>query len=195
MSDLKELKYFLGPYFGSEIGWELIEYAVINHRKLSREERSKFKEELLYIQQLLEQNQYDKIQQIIEKNDFENTKLYDIDKIQRFIDEILPIIEKYEFKEEIPYVPFKALNYLFDTINIPAKAFLSFDFIAIDIKREGDTFIHHILQDLQYVKKVFIEKDETKIEKLLQLAREKGVYILDPQYRDEFIQVVTNELS
>jgi len=74
-------------------------------------------------------------------------------------------------------------------------ALIFFIFRAYDIKRQGDTFIHHILQDLQYVKKVFIEKDETKIEKLLQLAREKGVYILDSQYRDEFIQVVTNELS
>jgi len=195
VSDFKELKYFLGPHFGPGIGWELIEHAVIDHRKLSREERSKFKEELLHIKQLLEQNQYDKIQQIIDKNDLENTKLYDIKKIQRFIDEILPIIEKYEYKEDIPYVPFKALNYLFDTVIIPTKTLLSFDFIVIDIKREGDTFIHHILQDLQYVKKVFMEKDEIKIQKLLQLAREREVYILDSQYRDEFIQVVTNELS
>lgn len=34
----------------------------------------------------------------------EETKLYDIDKN----DEILPIIEKDEYKKGIPYVPFKA---------------------------------------------------------------------------------------
>ncbi|MFJ7185149.1 hypothetical protein [Lysinibacillus xylanilyticus] len=195
MSDFEELKYFLGPHFGPEIDWELIEYAVIDHRQLSKKARSKFKEELLYMKQLLEQNQYEKIQQIIKKHDFEDTKLYDIEKIQRFIDEVLPIIEKYEYKKGIPYVPFKALNYLFDKIIIPAKTFLSFDFIAIDIKREGDTFIYHILQDLQYVKKAFMEQDEAKIQKLQQLSKEKGVTIFDSQYRDDFIQVVTNELS
>lgn len=195
MSNFEELKYFLGPHFGPEIGWELIEYAVIDHRQLSKKERSKFKEELLYMKKLLEQNQYDKIQQIIEKNDLEDTKLCNIEKIQRFIDEVLPIIEKYEYKKGIPYVPFKALNYLFDTIIIPTKTFLSFDFIAIYIKKEGDTFIHHILQDLQYVKKAFVEKDEAKIQKLRKLSKEKGVNILETQYRDEFIQVVTNELS
>ncbi|MFJ3388748.1 MULTISPECIES: hypothetical protein [unclassified Lysinibacillus] len=195
MSDFEELKYFLGPHFGPEIDWELIEYAVIDHRQLSKKERSNFKKELLYMKQLLEQNQYDKIQQIIKKNNLEETKLYDIDKMQKFIDEILPIIEKYEYKKGIPYVPFKALNYLFDTIIIPTKTLLSFDFIAIDIKREGDTFIHHILQDLKYVEKAFMEKDEAKIQKLLQLSREKGVNILESQYRDEFIQVVTTELS
>ncbi|QPQ30398.1 hypothetical protein [Lysinibacillus sp. JNUCC 51] len=195
MSDFEELKYFLGPHFGPEIDWELIEYAVIDHRQLSKKVRSKFKEELLYMKQLLEQNQYEKIQQIIKKHDFEDTKLYDIEKIQRFIDEVLPIIEKYEYKKGIPYVPFKALYYLFDKIIIPAKTFLSFDFIAIDIKREGDTFIHHILQDLQYVEKAFMEQDEAKIQKLQQLSKEKGVTIFDSQYRDDFIQVVTNELS
>jgi len=195
VSDFEELKYFLGPHFGPEIDWELIEYAVIDHRQLSKKVRSKFKEELLYMKQLLEQNQYEKIQQIIERHDLEDTKLYDIETIQRFIDEVLPIIEKYEYKKGIPYVPFKAINYLFDKIIIPAKTFLSFDFIAIDIKREGDTFIHHILQDLQYVEKAFMEQDEAKIQKLLQLSKKKGVTIFDSQYRDEFIQVVTNELS
>ncbi|MFJ8088921.1 hypothetical protein ACIQ7N_12025 [Lysinibacillus sp. NPDC095746] len=53
--------------------------------------------------------------------------------MQKFIDEILPIIEKYEYKKGIPYNPFKALNYSFDTIIIPTKTILSFDFIAIDI--------------------------------------------------------------
>lgn len=195
MSDFEELKYFLGPYFGPEIDWELIEYAVIDHRQLSKKVRSKFKEELLYMKQLLEQNQYDKLQQIIEKHDLEDTKLYDIEKIQRFIDEVLPILEKYEYKKGIPYVPFKALNYLFDKIIIPTKTLLSFDFIAIDIKREGDTFIHHILQDLQYVEKAYMEQDEAKIHKLQQLSKEKGITIFESQYRDEFIQVVTNELS
>ncbi len=195
MSDFEELKYFLGPHFGPEIDWELIEYAVIDHRQLSKKVRSKFKEELLYMKQLLEQNQYEKIQQIIERHDLEDTKLYDIETIQRFIDEVLPIIEKYEYKKGIPYVPFKAINYLFDKIIIPAKTFLSFDFIAIDIKKEGDTFIHHILQDLQYVEKAFMEQDEAKIQKLQQLSKEKGVTIFESQYRDDFIQVVTNELS
>lgn len=195
MSDFEELKYFLGPHFGPEIDWELIEYAVIDHRQLSKKVRSKFKEELLYMKQLLEQNQYDKLQHIIEKHDLEDTKLYDIETIQRFIDEVLPIIEKYEYKKGIPYVPFKALNYLFDKILIPTKTLLSFDFIAIDIKREGDTFIHHILQDLQYVERAFIEQDEAKIQYVLQLSSKKGVNFLESQYRDEFIQVVTNELT
>ncbi|MFF2175673.1 hypothetical protein ACFVT8_04280 [Lysinibacillus sp. NPDC058147] len=195
MSDFEELKYFLGPHFGPEIDWKLIEYAVIDHRQLSKKVRSKFKEELLYMKQLLEQNQYDKLQHIIEKHDLEDTKLYDIETIQRFIDEVLPIIEKYEYKKGIPYVPFKALNYLFDKIIIPTKTLLSFDFIAIDIKREGDTFIHHILQDLQYVEKAFMEQDDAKIQYVLQLSSKKGVNFLESQYRDEFIQVVTNELS
>lgn len=195
MSDFEELKYFLGPHFGPEIDWELIEYAVIDHRQLSKKVRSKFKEELLYMKQLLEQNQYDKLQHIIEKHDLEDTKLYDIETIQRFIDEVLPIIEKYEYKKGIPYVPFKALNYLFDKILIPTKTLLSFDFIAIDIKREGDTFIHHILQDLQYVERAFMEQDEAKIQYVLQLSSKKGVNFLESQYRDEFIQVVTNELT
>jgi hypothetical protein len=195
VSDFEELKYFLGPHFGPEIDWELIEYAVIDHRQLSKKERANFKKELLYMKQLLEQNQYDKIQQIIKKNNLEETKLYDIEKIKKFIDKVLPIIEKYEYKKGIPYVPFKALNYLIDTIIIPTKTLLSFDFIAIDIKREGDTFIHHILQDLKYVEKAFKENDETKIQKLLQLSKEKGVNILESQHRDEFIQVITNELS
>lgn len=195
MNDFEELKYFLGPHFGPEIDWEQIEYAVIDHRQLSKKVRSKFKEELLYMKHLLEQNQYEKIQQIIEKYDLKDTKLNDIEKIQRFIDVVLPIIEKYEYKKGIPYVPFKALNYLFDKIIIPAKTFLSFDFIAVDIKREGDTFIHHILQDLQYVEMAFMEQDEAKIQKLQQLSKEKGVTIFESQFRDEFIQVVTNELS
>lgn len=195
MRDFEELKYFLEPHFGLKIGWELIEYAVIEHRQLSKKERSKFKKELLYMKELLEQKQYEKIKQIIKKNNLEDTKLYNIDKIQKFIDKILPIIEKYEYKKGIPYVPFKALNYLFDTIITPPKTKLSFDFIAIDIKREGDTFIHHILQDLKYVEKAFTEKDEANIQKLLQLSREKRITIFESQDRDKFIEVVTNELS
>ncbi|MBG9456469.1 hypothetical protein ABE61_21255 [Lysinibacillus sphaericus] len=194
MRDFEELKYFLEPHFGLKIRWELIEYAVIEHRQLSKKERVKFKKELLYMKELLEQKQYEKIQQIIKKNNLENTKLYNIDKIQKFIDKVLPIIEKYEYKKGIPYVPFKALNYLFDTIITP-KTKLSFNFIAIDIKREGDTFIHHILQDLKYVEKAFIEKDEANIQKVLQLSRDKGITIFESQDRDKFIEVVTNELS
>lgn len=40
----------------------------------------------------------------------EEIKLYDIDKMQKFIDEILPIIEKNEYKKGIPYVPFMILG-------------------------------------------------------------------------------------
>lgn len=71
---------------------------------------------------------------------------------------------------------------------------LKLSLLLLIIKREGDTFIHHILQDLKYVEKAYIEKDEAKIQKLLQLSREKGVNILELQYRDDYIQVVTTEL-
>ena len=46
---IEEIKYFIDAHFIPGIGWELIEDVVIDHRKLSKEERTKFKEEILYI--------------------------------------------------------------------------------------------------------------------------------------------------
>ncbi len=195
MENLDETKYFLQVYFAPQVEWEQLEDAVIDHRKLSRKERLKFKEEILYLKQLLNQNQYDKIQDIININDLEYTQVFDVKAIQRLVNEILPIIEKYEYKEDITYVPLKALTYTFDTIIIPTKIFLSFDFIASDIQREGDTFIQHFKQDLQYIEKAFKESDETKIGEILQISNKKGVSIFESEYRDSFIQEVMEKLS
>ncbi|MET4562710.1 hypothetical protein ABIA69_003901 [Lysinibacillus parviboronicapiens] len=195
MENLDETKYFLQAHFYPLIEWEQLEDAVIDHRKLSRKERLKFKEEILYLKQLLAQKQYDKIQDIINVNELEYTQVCDVKEIQRLVNEVLPIIEKYEYKEDISYVPLKALNYIFDTIIIPTKTFLSFDFIAIDIQREGDTFIQHFKQDLQYIEKAFKESDETKIGKILQISNKKGVSIFESEYRDSFIQEVMEKLS
>lgn len=195
MENLDETKYFLHAHFYPLIEWEQLEDAVIDHRKLSRKERLKFKEEILYLKQLLAQKQYDKIQDIINVNDLEYTQVCDVKEIQRLVNEVLPIIEKYEYKEDISYVPLKALNYMFDTIIIPTKTFLSFDFIAIDIQREGDTFIQHFKQDLQYIEKAFKESDETKIGKILQISNKKGVSIFESEFRDSFIQEIMGKLS
>lgn len=124
----------------------------------------------------------------------EYTQVFDVKAIQRLVNEILPIIEKYEYKEDISYVPLKALTYTFDTIIIPTKMFLSFDLIASDIQREGDTFIQHFKQDLQY-EKAFKESDETKIGEILQISNKKGVSIFESEYRDSFIQEVMEKLS
>ncbi|MGE8001272.1 hypothetical protein ACQKOF_22020 [Lysinibacillus sp. NPDC093190] len=195
MEKLDETKYFLQVYFAPQVEWEQLEDAVIDHRKLSRKERLKFKEEILYLKQLLNQNQYDKIQDIINIKYLEYTQVFDVRAIQRLVNEILPIIEKYEYKKDISYVPLKALTYTFDTIIIPTNMFLSFDLIAIDIQREGDTFIQHFKQDLQYVEKTFSENDETKKKELLKIANDKGVYILESEYRDSFIQEMFEKLS
>lgn len=191
MENFDETKYFLQAHFYPMIEWEQLEDAVIDYRKVSRKDRFKFKEEILYFKQLLAQKQYDKIQDIINVYDLE----YTLDEIQRLVNEILPIIEKYEYKEDISYVPMKALNYTLDTIIIPTHTFLSFDFIAIDIQREGDTFIQHFKQDLQYVEKTFRENDETKKKELLKIANDTGVYILESEYRDSFIQEMFKKLS
>ncbi|QPQ31097.1 hypothetical protein [Lysinibacillus sp. JNUCC 51] len=195
MENFGETKYFLQAHFYPMIEWEQLEDAVIDFRKVSRKDRFKFKEEILYFKQLLAQKQYDKIQDIINVYELEYTQVCDVDEIQRLVNEILPIIEKYEYKEDISYVPMKALYYIFDTIFIPTKTFLSFDFIAIDIQREGDTFIQHFKQDLQYVEKTFSENDETKKKELLKIANDKGVYILESEYRDSFIQEMFEGLS
>lgn len=195
MENFDETKYFLQAHFYPMIEWEQLEDAVIDFRKVSRKDRFKFKEEILYFKQLLAQKQYDKIQDIINVYELEYTQVCDVDEIQRLVNEILPIIEKYEYKEDISYVPMKALYYIFDTIFIPTKTFLSFDFIAIDIQREGDTFIQHFKQDLQYVEKTFSENDETKKKELLKIANDKGVYILESEYRDSFIQEMFEGLS
>ncbi|MGE7953893.1 hypothetical protein [Lysinibacillus xylanilyticus] len=195
MENLDETKYFLQAHFYPLIEWEQLEDAVIDHRKVSREERLKFKEEILYLKQLLNQKQYEKIQNIININDLESTQVYDVKEIQKLVNEILPLIEKYEYKEDISYIPLKALTYTFDTIIIPTKTFLSFDFITIDIQREGDTFIQHFKQDLQYIEKAFKENDETKIEEILQISNKKGVSIFESEYRDSFIQEVMEKLS
>lgn len=195
MENFDETTYFLRAHFYPSIEWEQLEDAVIDYRKLSRKERLKFKEEILYLKQLLAHKQYDKIQDIIKVNDLEYTQVCDVDEIQRLVNDILPIIEKYEYKEDISYVPLKALNYTFDTIIIPPKTFLSFDDFAIDIQREGDTFIQHFKQDLQFVEKTFNENDETKKKELLKIANDKGVYILESEYRDSFIQEMFEGLS
>lgn len=195
MVELEEIKYFLDAHFFSGIGWELIEDAVIDHRKLSKEERTKFKEEILYVKNLLDQNQFDIVEQIMVKNDLEDTKLFDIDKMQRFVNEILPLIEKFEFKKEISYIPLKSLKYMFDTLIIPTKTSLSFEFFANEIQREGDTFIQHFLQDLQFVENAFKENNESTIQELIQLSNDSGVYILESEYRDSFIQEVKESLS
>lgn len=195
MENLDETKYFLQAHFYPMIEWEQLEDAVIDYRKVSRKERLKFKDEILYLKQLLAQKQYDKIQDIINVNDLEYTQVCDVKEIQKLVNEILPIIEKYEYKEDISYVPLKALNYTLDTIIIPTKTFLSFDFIAIDIQREGDTFIQHFKQDLKYVEQAFKENDKSKIEEILQISHEKGVYIFESEYRNSFIQEVMENLS
>jgi len=195
MENFDETKFFLQAHFYPMIEWEQLEDAVIDYRKVSRKDRFKFKEEILYFKQLLAQKQYDKIQDIINVYDLEYTQVCDVDEIQRLVNEILPIIEKYEYKEDISYVPLKALNYTFDTIIIPPKTFLSFDDFAIDIQREGDTFIQHFKQDLQYVEKTFSENDETKKKELLKIANDKGVYILESEWRNSFIQEMFEGLS
>ncbi|MFJ7915406.1 MULTISPECIES: hypothetical protein [unclassified Lysinibacillus] len=192
---IEEIKYFIDAHFIPGIGWELIEDVVIDHRKLSKEERTKFKEEILYIKNLLDQNQFEIVKKIIVNNDLEGTKLSDIEHMQRFVNEILPIIEKFELKKEISYIPLESLKYMFETIIIPTKTSLSYPFLAIDIQREGDTFIQHFKQDLEYVEQAFKKNDKSKIEEILKISHEKGVYIFDSEYRDSFIQEVMKSLS
>ncbi|MGE7999716.1 hypothetical protein ACQKOF_13750 [Lysinibacillus sp. NPDC093190] len=192
---IEEIKYFIDAHFFQGIGWDLIEDAVIDHRKISKEERIKFKEEILYIKNLLDQNQFKTVKKIIVNNDLEGTKLTDIEDMQRFVNEILPLIEKFELKKEISYIPLESLKYMIETIIIPTKTSLSYPFFAIDIQREGDTFIQHFKQDLEYVEQAFKENDKSKIEEILQISQEKGVYIFESEYRNSFIQEVMENLS
>lgn len=63
MESFDETKYFLQAHFYPMM--EQLEDAVIDYRKVSRKDRFKFKEEILYLKQLLVQKQYVKIQDII----------------------------------------------------------------------------------------------------------------------------------
>ncbi|KMY32406.1 hypothetical protein ACZ11_09775 [Lysinibacillus xylanilyticus] len=192
---IEEIKYFIEAYFYQGIGWDLIEDAVIDHRSISKEERTKFKEEILYIKNLLDQNQFEIVNKIIVSNDFEGTKVSAIEGMQRFVNAILPLIEKFELKKEISYIPLKSLKYMIETIIIPTDTSLSYPFFSSYIQKEGDTFIQHFKQDLEYVEQAFKENDKSKIEEILQISHEKGVYIFDSEYRDSFIQEVMESLS
>ncbi|MFE3576855.1 hypothetical protein [Lysinibacillus sp. NPDC059133] len=192
---IEEIKYFIEAYFYQGIGWDLIEDAVIDHRSISKEERTKFKEEILYIKNLLDQNQFEIVNKIIVSNDLEGTKVSAIEGMQRFVNAILPLIEKFEFKKEISYIPLKSLKYMIETIIIPTDTSLSYPFFSAFIQKEGDTFIQHFKQDLEYVEQAFKENDTSKIEEILQISHEKGVYIFDSEYRDSFIQEVMESLS
>lgn len=192
---IEEIKYFIEAYFYQGIGWDLIEDAVIDHRSISKEERTKFKEEILYIKNLLDQNQFEIVNKIIESNDLEGTKVSAIEGMQRFVNAILPLIEKFELKKEISYIPLKSLKYMIETIIIPTDTSLSFPFFSSYTQKEGDTFIQHFKQDLEYVEQAFKENDKSKIEEILQISHEKGVYIFDSEYRDSFIQKVMECLS
>lgn len=195
MIELKEIKYFAQAHFFQSFGWDMLEEAVIDHRRVSREERAKFKEEVLYVKKLLDENQLKKVEQLIAKTDLEYTKLFRIDGMQSFVNEVLPLIEKFEFKSDVPYKPLESLKYVLDTIILPTKTSLSFEFIAIDIQKEGDTFIQHFLQDLQYVEKAFQEENELIIQEILQISNDSGVYIFESEDKSSFIEEVKESLS
>lgn len=52
---------------------------------------------------------------------------------------------------------------------------LKLSLLLLIIKREGDTFIHHILQDFKYVEKAYIEKDEAKIQSCYNYPEKKAL--------------------
>lgn len=190
--NLEMIYYFASAEFIPGYSWGELEAVYIDFRKNSSEDRLQFKEELLYLKKLLEENKHAQIEQWLKKEMY-STDLDKIELIQKFIEIMLPIIEKYEYNPEIPYVPLQAFKYMLATYITPKNNIIAFN--VWEVQHEGDTYISHLMKDVDYIEEAFKQSDASKIGEILKIANNLGVYVLESQYRDEFIQLLKERVS
>lgn len=190
--NLERIYYFASAEFVQAYSWDELEAVYINFRNNSSEDRLQFKEELLHLKKLLEENKHEQIEQWLEREMY-STDLDKIELIQEFIEIMLPIIEKYEYSPEISYVPLKAFKYMLATYITPKNNIIAFN--VWKVQQEGDTYIAHLMKDVDYIEKAFEQNDASKIGEILKISNDEGVYVLESQYRDEFIQLFKEHVS
>ena len=190
---LEQTYYFSNAEFVPGRSWEELEEVYIYYRRLESKDRLQFKEELLYLNKLFQENKHKQIEQWVAEEMYA-TRLHEIELVQEFIEIMLPIIEKYEYKPEIPYVPLKAFKYMLATYITP-KINIWMEFDVWEVQQEGDTYIVHLLKDIDYIEKAFEQNDTLKIEEILKISKDEGVYVLESEYRDEFIQLFKEHVS
>lgn len=184
---LERIYYFAEAEFIPGHSWDELEAVYIRSRKSSHEDRLRFKEELLYIKKLLEENQHDQIGKWL-KEEMASTRLNRIELIEEFVYIMLPFIEKYEYKPEIAYVPLQAFQYMLETY-ITSDMDVTY-FNVWEVQEEGDTFIAHFLKDIDYIESIFKQNNTAQIEKVLQISKNTGLYVLESEHRGEFLQFV-----
>lgn len=185
--NLEMIHYFAEAEFIPGHSWDELEAVYIRSRKINSNERLQFKEELLHIKKLLEDNQHDQIEKWL-KEEMASTRLNRIELIEKFVQTMLPLIEKYEYKTEIAYVPLQAFQYMLETY-ITSDMDVTY-FNVWEVHEEGDTFIAHFLKDIDYIESIFKQNDTAQIEKVLQISKNTGVYVLESEHRGEFLQFV-----
>ena len=184
--------YFAEAEFVPGYSWAELEAVYVQFRQNYYEDRLQFKNELLYLKKKLAENNQSEVIRLLEE-EMSSTRLNNIEIIQEFIDIMLPIIEKYDYNHEIIYEPLKAFKYMLDTYIIPEVNVTSFN--VRHLQHEGDTYIAHLLKDLDYIEQAFTFNEISKIQHILETLRNSGVYILESPYGNEFIQFIKEEVS
>lgn len=184
--------YFAETEFVPGYSWAELETIYVQFRENNYKYRLQFKNELLYLKKLLAENNHSDLIHLLEE-ELSATRLDTIEKIKKFINIMLPIIEKYDYNHEIIYEPLKAFKYMLDTYIIPEVNVTSFN--VRHLQHEGDTYIAHLLKDLDYIEQAFTFNEISKIQQILEISRNSGVYILESPYGNEFIQFIKEEVS
>lgn len=182
---LELLEYFSIAYMTPGTELEEIEEIYKQFRRLTFDERQAFKQEILYVEQLLQTNNNAEITRICETYLSDSLLTVPLN-LAKFISLILPIIEKYEYNPKRKYIELSALEYVLHTYLLPNTLWIQF--IYEDIQREDDTFIAHLKKDIALVEQAFTKQDAILLEKITKLSDSAGMYILLTNERDEFIE-------
>ena len=189
---LERIYYFADSYFVQGYSWDDLEALYIAFRNESSKSRLQFKEEILRVKKLLQESKHEQIEKWLEA-EMSSTSLDRIELIQRFVHIMLPLIEKYEYNPEISYVPLQAFPYMLETYITPQTNVTAFN--VWELQQEGDTYIAHLLKDIDYIERMFEQNNTEEIENVLNVSKSIGVYFLESESRAEFLQLLKEGVS
>jgi len=187
---LEKIHYFAECYFFSGMLWSEFDELYKEFRRSPIEFRHQFKNEVLYVNQLFNEKNFETIDLVIKESNLSDTRIHNIEFLHRFVNVILPLIEKYDYKPEIIYEPFKVFQYMLENYIIPSDGFPYI--FESELQEEGDTYVSHLLKDVEAIQELFTKNDRSKIE---HISSSSGVYILNTANGERFLKHLKDNLS
>lgn len=182
--NLELLEYFSLAYMVPGTNMEEVEEVYKQFRRLTFEERQAFKQEVLYVKELLDTNNHQEIKRVCEAY-LSDSSLTHPPNLVMFISLIIPIIEKYEYDSTRGYKQLEVFEYVLHTYFLSNVTWDQF--IYEDIQREDDTLLAHLKKDIELIEEAFDKQDTALLNELTQISEAAGMYILRTEHRETFL--------